>query len=50
MVVGDFDIKSVTVVPSEANPKLVIDSNAELALAISPQSLQTITRRNSEVI
>jgi len=50
MVVGDFNIKGITVVPSEANPKLIINPDAELALAICLQSLQTVTGRNSKVI
>ena len=50
MVVGDFDIKNVSVLPSEANPELIINPDAELAFAICLQSLQAVTGRNSKVI
>ena len=42
MVVGDFDVEGVAILPSETNPKLVINSNAELPRPIGLQSLQTV--------
>jgi len=39
VVVRDFDIKSVAIFPSEANPKLIVNPDAELAFAICLQSL-----------
>jgi len=39
VVVRDFDIKSVSIFPFEANPKLIINPDAELAFAVCLQSL-----------
>jgi hypothetical protein len=50
MVVGDFDIEGVAILPSETNPKLVVNSNTELTCAIGLQSLQTVTGWNSKII
>ena len=50
MVVGDFDIEGVAILPSETNPKLVINSNAELPRPIGLQSLQTVTGWNSKIV
>ncbi len=50
MVVGDFDVEGVTIAPTKTNPKLFIDSNAELTRPIALQRLQTVTGRNSEIV
>jgi hypothetical protein len=50
MVVGDFNVEGVASLPSETNPKLVVNSNAELTRAIGLQSLQTVTGWNSKII
>jgi hypothetical protein len=49
MIVGDFDIKSIPVSPSETDSPLVVDSNAVLPRTIAFQSLQPITGRNLQI-
>jgi hypothetical protein len=39
MIVDDLDVKGVTVTPPEADPPLLVDPDAVLALAIAFQSL-----------
>jgi hypothetical protein len=50
VVVHDLDISRVSCIPGEADPPLVIDSNAELTGAIPHESLQAIRRRNSKIL
>jgi hypothetical protein len=46
VVIDDFYIISVSVIPTEAQPPLVVDSNAVLAPAISRKLLQVIPRKS----
>jgi len=50
MVINNFDIVRVAFVPSEANPPLVIDSDAPLSFPITMQPLEPVARRNSKVL
>jgi len=42
MVVGDYDIVNVFVVPAEAEPPLLIDADAELAGAAAFEGFETV--------
>ncbi len=44
VVVGDFDFVGITALPPEANPVLVIDTNAMLAGPIAPETFQPVPR------
>src|SRR5262245_14298904 len=46
MVIRDFDLVGITVLPGKADPKLNIDTNAVLALPISLECLEAIAGRN----
>ena len=50
MIVHDLDIVRDIVLPVETDSPLTIDPNAVLALAISSESLGTISRRNSKIV
>ena len=52
MVIHDFNIARALVAfgPLEANPPLVVDADAELALAISTELLEAIASRGVEFI
>jgi hypothetical protein len=50
VVVRDFDVERIAVFPYEANPKLIIYSNAELPFTFGLQSLQTVSGRNAKIV
>jgi hypothetical protein len=50
MIIRDLDVKSIAIFPCETNPKLIINSDAELALTICLQGLQAVAGRNSQVV
>jgi hypothetical protein len=50
VVVNDFYVACISVVPHEADPPLIVDSNAVLAAPVAFQLLQTIRRWKSQVI
>ena len=41
MVVDDFDVMRLSFLPPKANPILIIDPDAVLAVSVSPESLET---------
>ena len=49
MIVDDLDGMRVSVFPAEADPPLIVDSDAVLASSISGQFLQMIGWRNPEI-
>ena len=49
MIVGDFDIDGSFRFPFEADSKLVIDPNAELAFAAASQRFQSVAAQCSQV-
>lgn len=49
MIVRDLDADRVPVAPREANPPLVVDRNAPLALAVSRQRVQPVPWRDSQI-
>ena len=50
MIIDDLDIECVTVTPPEADPPLLVDPNAVLALPITLQSLKLIRARNRKIL
>jgi hypothetical protein len=49
MVIDQFNLVGVAILPIETNPVLFVDSNAVLPLSISLEFFQTIAGRNSQV-
>jgi hypothetical protein len=49
MVVDDLDILGASL-PPKTNPPLVVDADAVLPTAISPQCLQAVSRRGPQVV
>jgi hypothetical protein len=50
MVIDDLDFPSLTVIPAETHPPLLVDADAVLASPVAAQSLQAISRRHGEII
>src|SRR6185436_10586547 len=50
MIIHDFNIVRLVLGPDEADPVLVVDPDAVLALAVAGESLQAITGRGPEII
>jgi hypothetical protein len=50
MVVDDFNLKDMAIIPAETNSPLVIHSNAVLPFPVTLESFEPICRRNSEII
>jgi len=50
MVIDNFDIFRAGLRPAEANPELLVDSNAVLTLAVTVQRLQHIAGRHFKII
>ena len=48
MIVYDFDVVGVILVPAETDAPLIINSNTVLAFAIAGQRLQSISRRQAQ--
>jgi hypothetical protein len=50
MIVNDLNIFSATRRPTEANPELVVDANAVLAVTVSAQCFQAIAWGHTKII
>ena len=50
MIVGDLDIPGRAIAPYKAEPPLIVDANAVLALTIAAQSLQPVTGRHPQIV
>jgi len=50
VIIGDFNIKGISVTPYEADPPLIVDSYAALPFAPSLQLFQSIARRDAKVL
>jgi hypothetical protein len=50
MIIHDFDIVHIAVFPSEANPPLIVDTNAVLPLPVAFQRFELIAGRLPEVL
>ena len=48
MVIDDFDVMRIVVVPAEADAPLLVNSNAVLAFSVAAESFEVIARRYSE--
>jgi hypothetical protein len=44
MIIHDFDVFRAQFCPPEADPELVVDSNAMLAFSVAAQCFQVISR------
>jgi len=49
VIVRDLDPESIALPPDEANSPLVVDPNAVLALAVTREFLEMVSRRNIQV-
>jgi len=50
MVIDDFNVGRTARDPSETDPKLFIDSDAELTLPVALQGLEAVAGRDPEVL
>lgn len=50
MIVDDFDVLGVASTPSEADSKLIIDSNTKLPFSFATQHFQTIAWRDTQIL
>jgi hypothetical protein len=50
VIIHDLDVVSITLAPYETHPPLVIDPNAMLALAVTAELLQVVSRRRPQVL
>ena len=50
MVIRDFDVERIAILPYQANTELIIDPHAELALPFGLQGFQPIPRWNAKVV
>jgi len=50
MIIHDFDVQGIPIVPLEANPPLVVDANTMLSAPIAAQSFQAIGRRHAQIL
>jgi hypothetical protein len=48
MIIGNFNVMGMAVVPMKADPPLVIDPYAPLAFSVAAKLLQTVSRGNPE--
>ena len=50
MIVNDLDLMRIAVLPSEADAPLIVDPNTVLPSALPSQLLQSIPRRDAQII
>jgi hypothetical protein len=50
MIVDNFNFVGVAAFPAEANTPFLVDSDAVLILSIAVKLLESITRRNAQII
>ena len=50
VVVGDFDLVGIPVLPRKAHPVLFIDPDTILTCPVTHKSFQTVTRRHSQLV
>jgi len=50
VVIDNLDVARVSLGPPEADPPLVVDADAVLSASISTEFLQTVPRRNPQII
>jgi len=49
VIIRNFDIVGIAVDEPEADSPLVVDGNRALSLSVSPELVQSISQRNSQV-
>jgi hypothetical protein len=49
VIVRDFDIVGMTILPPEANTEPVVDPDAHLASPVTPESFKSVSRRCDQV-
>jgi hypothetical protein len=49
MVIDDFDVVSLSMVPSETNPELIVDPNAVLSYPVSFKLLKPVSWNRRQV-
>jgi hypothetical protein len=50
VVVAEFDIVRVSVLPAEADPPLVVHANAVLSFAVARKCLEPVARRDTQIV
>lgn len=50
MIICDLNLVGVTVPPSEANPPLIVNTNAELTFTVAFQLLQPVAWRDTKIL
>lgn len=50
MIVHDFNIKNISILPAKTNPPLVIDADAVLSFTVTFQGFQPVAGRDLEVL
>jgi hypothetical protein len=50
MIIDYLDLIDVTLVPNKADSPALIDSDTIMAMAVSLESFQTVSRRNPQII
>jgi hypothetical protein len=50
VIIYDFHIVTITVLPSKTNPPLLVDANAILTYAITAQFLQSVSRQDFQIV
>jgi hypothetical protein len=50
MVVDDFDLLGIAILPNETHPPPAIDPDRPLPLAVAPKPFQTVARRQPQIV
>ena len=50
VVINDFDIMRIALLPSKTDPPLIVDANAVLPHSITGELLESVTRRHAQVL
>jgi hypothetical protein len=50
MVINNLDVVGISRLPSEADPPLFMDPDAELSLPVAPRSFEPVAWRHSQIL
>ncbi len=50
VVIDNFYIVGVSIVPNKAQPKLIVDANAVLSCPVSRERFQPVSRRDAQFV
>ena len=50
MVVGDFHVERVTILPHKAHPELIVDSDTVLSFTITGKLFEPVAGRNPQIL